>query len=113
MGRLLIKGKDLRKRKSHKKQECYVCGAHETICELHHVIPYEECAFYMNFLGKKSIETPVVSLCPNHHRYIHKLLNNPLLFASFTAKERGKFLKLWNLRLESLKRVIHNEDTNG
>lgn len=47
-------------------KHCEICNWSETTCDLHHVLPVSK--------GGKNEVNNLISVCPNHHRLIHKNL---------------------------------------
>lgn len=85
----MLKASDLRNNKKFKesKQEpCFVCGKHRAITQSHHLITLKKCAEIMNQTSVKSINAPLIWLCPNCHSYVHKLIS--LDFISVAREER-------------------------
>jgi hypothetical protein len=57
------------------KRPCYVCGRHRYISQSHHLIEVARVADVLDALAiwNWSPSIPVVSLCPNHHAYLHAI----------------------------------------
>ena len=91
-----MKAKDLRKkqRKNELKQPCYICGRHQTITELHHVFTLKDCANVIETV--KSVDVPLVWLCPNCHTYIHQMYNGKFYNAMREMSE-DEYLKMCEL----------------
>jgi len=66
-----MNAKDIRKKHKEKREKCFICGGHETITELHHIRTLKDCAEELEY--SDTVESSRVWLCPNHHRYIHKI----------------------------------------
>lgn len=116
-----INAKRLRKSKGHiEREECFVCGKHKEITQLHHIMPLQECAQWLEYV--KGIEVPRVWLCPNCHAYVHlwlsgktiQLANASLNEKNFTYIELKKMSlvakKNADLEEELYQRVMENED---
>ena len=58
-----------------RKLPCYVCGRHRYISQSHHLIEVGRVADVLDSLAiwDWSPSIPVVSLCPNHHAYLHAM----------------------------------------
>lgn len=108
-----LKASDLRKKAIGKKQPCYICSEHELITEQHHVISLNECALLLNRHGKiNSFKTPLIWLCPNHHKYIHILFDCPRPSLDVTKKTLLSFTK-WQIyridEIDEMRREIFEE----
>ena len=59
--------------KGLQREQCFICGQHVGITELHHLIQVSELADLLNkgALSFSDVKTPVVWLCPNCHAYVH------------------------------------------
>lgn len=57
------------------RQPCYICSAHGSIAELHHVRSIKLLADEVILYGviPKKVYMTIVWLCPTHHRLIHIL----------------------------------------
>lgn len=65
--------KDLRKSQQKANSPCCICGKHRLITQWHHVYPLEECVELLEN-GHDSVTSPLISLCPNCHAYVHTWL---------------------------------------
>lgn len=57
------------------KRPCFVCGRHAGISQSHHLIEVGRVASVLHVLAifDWAPIIPTVSLCPNHHAYVHAL----------------------------------------
>jgi hypothetical protein len=57
------------------RRPCYVCERHRYISQAHHVIEVARVADVLDLLAiwDWSPSIPAVSLCPNHHAYLHAM----------------------------------------
>jgi hypothetical protein len=57
------------------RHPCFVCGGHRYISQAHHLIEVATVAKFLNWMAiyDWSPSIPVVSLCPNHHAYLHAM----------------------------------------
>ena len=60
------------------QEPCYICGEHESITVIHHVVPVSDIAKYLNigWVGVDKVSSSIVWLCPNCHAYVHEMLKN-------------------------------------
>lgn len=95
------------------KENCYVCGKHKTIAQLHHIVPVNQIAKLLN-LGVIELceaSTPVVWLCPNHHAYIHELMNGNcslITNCEFEPNEVEKLCDILKLYDNHIKKLAEN-----
>jgi hypothetical protein len=56
----------------HVKQPCHICGLHNSVTVLHHIVPIEKAVEFIN-KGWINLSTPrkTVWLCPTCHAYAH------------------------------------------
>lgn len=91
------------------KENCYVCGEHRTIAQLHHVIPVEQLTKLINMevVSLHDVSTPVVWLCPNHHAYIHELMrgNCMKVISKTESSEAEKLLDILGLYEECMEKM--------
>lgn len=106
-----IKAKDLRKKHSERKQNCYICDLHRDITELHHILSLADCAMLRNIcINVRSNKG--VWLCPNHHVYFHKVEKDPMRLNDLTETEVEKFLELFDIRVNLMGEAIHKKQVN-
>ena len=77
--------------RSYLRESCCVCGLHEEISHLHHIIPVVVMADMIMKYDLYDIEVPniVTWFCPNHHAYYHKIERglNPQVISILELKE--------------------------
>lgn len=92
-----------------KRNNCFICGKHKEIAELHHVIPVSQITAILNMgiVELKDISTPVVWLCPNHHAYVHKAMNGETSFLinCLSEEEISNLLKILETYENSFKKL--------
>jgi hypothetical protein len=98
------------------RRPCYVCGRHSYISQSHHLIEVGKVAQALNALAiwDWSPRIPMVSLCPNHHAYLHATGRikgevspelSDALGDEFTDREWERVHEIDDLRAEAHDRV--------
>lgn len=111
-----------------KREPCFMCGEHESITELHHVVPVSVLAEFLNggWIGADEISSPIVWLCPNCHRYVHEAMDGnwdliksilPCSCSSFRSglldvitMHYNHTIKLIQMQLERVGKAIRESD---
>ena len=58
---------------------CSICGWEESVRDAHHIVPVSQ--------GGQNDELNLISLCPNHHRMVHKsLISQDSLFKAIKTR---------------------------
>lgn len=107
-----MNAKELRKQTVRHKEhdKCEVCGKHAGITHLHHVINLKDCAMLLNVVD--SVDTPIVSLCPNCHAYIHQMQKGVFYNAmmNMSESEYKRLADILKIREDAMTEIIRSVD---
>ena len=95
-----LSAKQLRKKAKGERTSCVVCGRHKEIAERHHVLSLKKSALLLNSGLIERVKTPILSLCPNCHAYLHLLMKHQT-HKVITSVERPIYDKLLTILNES------------
>lgn len=103
-----MNAKELRKQtiRYREHKPCEVCGKHEAITHLHHVISLKDCAMLLNAVD--AVNTPVVFLCPNCHAYIHQMQKGIFYNAMLNMSESDykSLVSILKVREDAMSEII-------
>lgn len=83
------------------REECFICHKHKGITHLHHVLPLNECAKWMNTGYVDTVNIPRVWLCPNCHSYVHAVMKHHRfweLMSVYTEEEYKRMTTVLGMR---------------
>lgn len=93
------------------RKPCFICGDHENITEVHHLVQLSEMADLLNggIADPKRIVSTITWLCPNCHAYVHAAMRGDIDVAMdvyMSPKWRKGFDELSQKRIEAISEII-------